>query len=73
MLGSSWMLNHHGAAGELPVSSSLASAKGGEEDFHGQTLAGTNVLYTESWQEGSQEHTDFGYMPCLGDDYQGSS
>lgn len=46
--------------------------KGGEEDFHGQTLAGTNVLYTESWQEGSQEHTDFGYMPCLGDDYQGS-
>lgn len=33
MLGSSWMLNHHGAAGELPVSSSLASAKGGGGRF----------------------------------------
>lgn len=29
---------------------------------------------TESpWQEGSREHTDFGFMPCLGNDYQGSS
>ena len=43
---------------------SLAGAKSGKEDLHGQTLTG-GFLYRQFWQEGSYEHADFGYLQQL--------